>query len=640
VTFGIISAVRTVTGAGLQIDSSGGTNPIISIDVGYLGQPSITTLGTIGTGVWDGTIVALAFGGTNANLVASNGGIFYSTAAAGAILAGTATSNQLLLSGASGAPSWSTLTHPSTCAAGDILYGSAANVLSTLAKNVTATRYLANTGASNIPAWDQVNLTNGVTGNLPVTNLNSGTSASSSTFWRGDGTWGAPTGTGVTNIISGLGLSGGPITTTGTLTIDESVITQRAVCVYATTANLVATYNNGSSGVGATLTNNTTQAALSIDGFATSVGDRILVKNQGTSNQNGIYTVTNVGSGSTNWIITRAIDFDGSVVGSITYGANVWVAQGNTNFQSVWIVSNSGPWTIGTTNINFSGYPGQTTIVQLGTVTTGTWSATNIALNKGGTNAALTASNGGIFYSTASAGAILSGTATANQVLMSGSTAAPAWSTATFPATTTINQVLYSSAANTVVGLSTANNGVLQTSGTGVPSIGTAIVAVGGTGNTTFTAYSVICAGTTATGVFQNVSGVGSTGQVLTSAGASALPTWTNPGSGLIVNQNSSSVTMVAGSAYYINNGASLVTLTLPTTAAQGDTFIIVGGSSGGWKIAQNANQTINLNSTPTTTGITGSLASTNQYNCITVRCTTANTTFVVSDCSGSITVV
>lgn len=74
--------------------------------------------------------------------------------------------------------------------------------------------------------------------------------------------------------------------------------------------------------------------------------------------------------------------------------------------------------------------------------------------------------------------------------------------------------------------LATANNGVLLTSGSGVPSIGTATVAVGGTGNTTFTAYSVIAAGTTATGAFQNVSGVGTSGQVLTSNGASALPTW------------------------------------------------------------------------------------------------------------------
>ncbi len=63
------------------------------------------------------------------------------------------------------------------------------------------------------------------------------------------------------------------------------------------------------------------------------------------------------------------------------------------------------------------------------------------------------------------------------------------------------------------------------------PAYSTAVVAGGGTGNTTFTAYSVICAGTTATGAFQDVSGVGTSGDVLTSNGAGALPTW-QPSSG------------------------------------------------------------------------------------------------------------
>lgn len=64
-----------------------------------------------------------------------------------------------------------------TVAQGDLLYGSAANTLSALAKSATATRYLANTGTSNNPAWAQVNLTNGVTGTLPAGN--GGTSVTS-----------------------------------------------------------------------------------------------------------------------------------------------------------------------------------------------------------------------------------------------------------------------------------------------------------------------------------------------------------------------------------------------------------------------------------------------------------------------------
>jgi hypothetical protein len=110
-----------------------------------------------------------------------------------------------------------------------------------------------------------------------------------------------------------------------------------------------------------------------------------------------------------------------------------------------------------------------TALLQATSITAG-WSG-QLSLARGGTNASLVASNGGIFYSTATGGSILSGTVTANQVLLSGSATAPYWSTATYPPDTTVNQVLYSSATNTVNGLATANNGVLVTSAGGVPSI-------------------------------------------------------------------------------------------------------------------------------------------------------------------------
>jgi hypothetical protein len=92
-------------------------------------------------------------------------------------------------------------------AQGDIIYASATNVLSKLSKNTSATRYLANTGTSNNPAWDFINLANGVTGNLPVGNLFSGTNADASHYLSGTG-WEVPTFSGTSGNLTVNGTAG------------------------------------------------------------------------------------------------------------------------------------------------------------------------------------------------------------------------------------------------------------------------------------------------------------------------------------------------------------------------------------------------------------------------------------------------
>src|SRR6267154_4638942 len=111
-----------------------------------------------------------------------------------------------------------------------------------------------------------------------------------------------------------------------------------------------------------------------------------------------------------------------------------------------------------------------------------------ITLADGGTSKALTASAGGIVWSDANSMEILAGVAAANRVLLSGNLVTPAWSTATYPATTTINQLLYSSASNTISGVTAANSALLGSTSGGVPTwigpLTNGQLAIGSTGAT------------------------------------------------------------------------------------------------------------------------------------------------------------
>jgi hypothetical protein len=195
----------------------------------------------------------------------------------------------------------------------------------------------------------------------------------------------------------------------------------------ATTANLTATYANGSSGVGATLTNSGSQAAFTIDSIVLTAGQRVLVKDQSTAFQNGIYTVTTVGTVSTNWVLTRAIDNDSNVtVLEVEGGDFCFVQEGTVNADNGFVVTTNGAITIGTTGIDYvqfsgagqvvagdgltktgntlnavgtnnrisisadaidisSSYVGQATITTLGTIATGTWQGTIVGPTYGGT---------------------------------------------------------------------------------------------------------------------------------------------------------------------------------------------------------------------------------------------------------------
>jgi hypothetical protein len=181
-------------------------------------------------------------------------------------------------------------------------------------------------------------------------------------------------------------------------------------------------------------------------------------------------------------------------------------------------------------------------------------------------------------------------------------------------------------------------------------------VANGGTGAGTFTAHSILLGeGTSAfTALGAATNGqlpIGSTGAdpVLATITAGTGVSVVNSAGGITINAVGSGVTWndISGTSAsmavnngYIADNAGLVTLTLPTTAVLGSILYVTGKGAGGWKIAQNASQLINLGTSTTTTGTGGSLASTNTFDSVMLVCITANTNWNVLSVQGNVTVV
>lgn len=252
-----------------------------------------------------------------------------------------------------------------------------------------------------------------------------------------------------------------------------------------------------------------------------------------------------------------------------------------------------------------------------------TYSTTNARLAVGATNGQiLQVSSGaatGLAWSTPT---YPSASGTAGKILRSDGTN-NVYTTSTFADTYAVSTLLYASSSNTVSGLATTNRASLSTNSTGFPSwlaLTDGQIVIGSTAGSPAPASLSAGAGISVTLGSNTITIAATTGT-------------TN------VNQNTSSATLAAGSRYATNNGASLVTYTIPAGAAVGDTYIVVGGSSGGWTIAQPASVTCHIGTSTTTTGVGGSIASSNQYDCCTVTCVASNV-FTVYGIQGELTIV
>jgi hypothetical protein len=339
----------------------------------------------------------------------------------------------------------------------------------------------------------------------------------------------------ITQINTNNGVTGGPITTTGTIGL--ATIASHTLLANATAGVAVPT--------------STTLTALIDAAIGSTQGDMLyrnaatwVVLAPGTSGQ-----ILQTKGAAANPAYTTATYPATTTINQLLYSSAANTVAGlATLANGVLVTDGTGIPSISTTlpaGLTIPGYQPTITILDLA---------------HGGTNANLTANNGGIFYSTATAGAILAGTATANQALLSGSSAAPAWSTATYPATTTINQLLYSSAANTITGLATLASGVLVTSAGGVPSISTTLpagltipgyqptITPAALTKTDDTNVTLTLGGTPTTALLQATSlTLGWTGQLGLTRGGTAASLTANVGG--IVYSTASALAILAGTA-------------------------------------------------------------------------------------------
>lgn len=130
-----------------------------------------------------------------------------------------------------------------------------------------------------------------------------------------------------------------------------------------TTGNLAVTASG--SGAGKTLTA-TGNGAFSSDGISGSLNDRVLVAHQTTGADNGVYTITTVGTAGTPYVLTRATDFDGSSTGgSVTSGIQVVVEEGTAYGNTTWQLTNANAITIDTTALTFRKIAGKVSVIAL-----------------------------------------------------------------------------------------------------------------------------------------------------------------------------------------------------------------------------------------------------------------------------------
>jgi hypothetical protein len=575
--------------------SVGATNGLITTDGGAQGVFNITTTGALSSLVSSGTgfqVKTSSTALTNRSIAVSGNGLSVTNgtgvsgdptiALSGQVLNfANASFNGLVALSTGGAITSATIT--GTASQIDVANGTgvSGNPTLSLATNPV------------LPGTESVTVPIGATGARPVSAVNGMLRYNTTTaVFEGyaNGAWGSiTTGTGVTSVGTGTGLTGGPITSTGTISIANTGVTAGTYgsslvvpviavnaqgqitsatnttinAVTLTTGTISTTPSNSTdiankayvdtvaqgldtkaSVIAGTTANITLSGAQTIDGIAVVATDRVLVKNQTAPADNGIYIAS-----ATAW--SRALDMD---TWAEVPGAYVFVETGSTLADTGWVCTSNAGGTIGVTAITwaqFSGAGSGVSSITFGSTGLTPATATTGAVTVAGT---LAVTNGGTGQTTAGAAfnALSPITTTGDLILGNGTNSATRLAIG-------VNGYILSSNGTTaswqpapaggVTTFSAGTTGLTPSSATGgaITLAGTLVVSNGGTGATTLTGY-VKGAGTTA----------------LTAS--ATIPNTDITGLGTMSTQNANSVAITGGTIDGTTIGATTASTVRSTT--------------------------------------------------------------------------